>query len=377
MSNLSICHYRCFAADKRMSMDVYAHSLATACAHRGLELHEFIPTSKLERFSASKSLMRYLRYWHYPNAVKGQNADIHHVVDHGYAHLLPKLNLGKTCVTVHDLIPMLHWMGQVDRPESEEKKPNKPNKPILNLRSLSYLKKFDGVIAVSNNTKQDLVHHLGIDSEKISVIPPVIASHFKHVDETQINELRRKYQLDNSSKWLMISGSEFYKNNRTSLAVLRELNQHSEEKFCLIKTGHLSDEFNQLVVEYDLVDNVRSLFLEDVTELATLYALVDTFLFPSWYEGFGMPVAEALACGTPVVTSNRGALPEVGGELSLKCAPDDVPQFARHVQSSVSDKELRQRVVNQGTAWVEQFRSATVGQKLERFYRDLSTSEMA
>jgi glycosyltransferase involved in cell wall biosynthesis len=369
MSNKSLILYRGFDADRRMSMDIYADSLATAVKGGDLSLDIVRPASTLERFASSKLVMRYLRYCFYPSFVKGREGDLHHVLDHGYAHLHRHLKTNregsKTCVTLHDLIPMLTWNGSI---LSATGRKIVTRKPWLNLRSLSNLNYFDAIVTVSNNSKNDIVKQLGISAEKITVIPPLINQIFHPCSAQTIEKFAEKYEFDRNCKWLMISGTEFYKNHETCLKVLEDLNQQHDTEFRLVKTGARSESFNSMVRDLGLKSKVRSIFLEDTKELAQLYGLVDCLLFPSLYEGFGMPVAEALACGTPVVTSNRGALPEVGGGLASVCDAGDVPALSKEVSSMIFDTRRKKNITEQGPSWVDQFREPVVGRKLESFY---------
>ncbi len=372
MGHTSVCHYRCFAADNRLSMDIYADSLANALrpsidGNHSLSLSEFIPKSRLERYRENRFIMRYLRYQRYSKLVKQQNADIHHVLDHGYAHLLPNLNHGLKCITVHDLIPMLMWKGLIET----DKVAAINRKPWLNLMSLSYLKKYDGIVAVSQNTRRDLAQQLNIDAQNITYIPPPIGEMFKPIADALVSQFADKYSLDQSSKWLMVSGSEFYKNHRGSLLAFKRLIENADIKVRLIKTGRPTADFNRLLKELDLEAHVTQLFLDNFNELPLLYNLVDCLLFPSWYEGFGMPVAEALACGTPVVTSNRGAIPEIVGSLTTGIDPNDIEALANAVLKTLTDANMVDYIATNGPNEMQRFSPKSVARMLHVFYGEL------
>jgi len=354
-------------------MDIYAETLFLALEPIDqLTLSEFKPESRFEKFAASRFVMRYLRYIDYPLSIKNIESDLHHVLDHGYAHLFPHLKSSnaqsKTCITVHDLIPMLLWNGSIKNANGAV---CDSRKPWLNLRSLSYLKSYDRIVAVSNNTKSDLVNFLGLPEEKIDVISPIISHIFRPLEIEKIERFAQKYELDGECKWLMISGSEFYKNHYTCLKVLAELNRQHEIEFRIIKTGFISDEFNSMVLEAGLELQVRSIYLEDSSELALLYNFVDCLLFPSLYEGFGMPVAEAFACGTPVVTSDRGALPEVSGDLGAVCDAGNVRELSEEVTSMVFDQQRRLEVSVKGPVSVDRFCESTVVNQYTKFYQSM------
>jgi len=365
VSQTRVCHYRCFKADARTSMEIYAESSALALQDKPIRLNVFQPKSWLEQYSSSVFVMRFLRYWQYPRSISNLNADIHHVLDHGYAHLLPKLSQGASCITVHDLIPMLHWKGLLDAQRNVKK-------PWLNLKSLDYLHRFDHIVAVSNSTRDDLLEYLQIKAEKISVIPPVISHRFQVLDRLRVDEFAKKYSLDLDAKWLMISGREFYKNHRTSLQVLNTIFKNSEKNLRLIKTGLPSSDFTAMVSSLGLKSKVTEIYLKDVNELPLLYNFVDCLLFPSLYEGFGMPVVESMACGTPVVISDRGSLPEVGGGIALQSDALDVEKLAQAVTQCLSDPLTIERFRIEGPKHAARYSADRVGRQLEQFYQRVS-----
>lgn len=371
MAKIRVRQYRCFVADKRTSMDVFADSFALAFkeaqSHK-ISIDQFQPSSPLERYSTSSFVMRYLRYWQYSHSINNKTTDhdavdIHHVLDHGYAHLHPKLSNAKTCSSVHDLIPMLQWKGVIGKAP--------PRKPWLNLKSLSYLSRYDRLVTISNNTKQDMIEYLKLPAERIDVIYPLIADHFKPMGSVQSAEFAQKYGLSTECQWLMISGREHYKNHEICLAVLKKLTEETDFDIRLIKTGLPSIEFDQQVQKLGLEKHVTQLFLTEVAELPLLYNFVNCLLFPSLYEGFGMPVAEALACGTPVVSSNRASLPEAGGTLALYNEADDVDGLCQSVLDILSDKKIEQKIKQYGTQWCEQFRAPAIAKKYQQLYSSM------
>ena len=370
---MNVTHYSGFESDKRLSMDIYAGSLAKELRSRSeVELETFKPKSRLERFSQNKYLMRYLRYVAYPYKLPNSAKDVHHVLDHGYAHLYSKLGPGKKCITAHDLIPFLHWQGKLVNSESVARpNQNQVAKPALNLYSLGFINRFDRVISLSQSTKNDLIEYLDIPGDKVEVIPPIIDPFFKSIEPDKVAAFAQRYNLSGKCRWIMISGQEFYKNHTTSLRVLKRLVDEMDGQIMLIKTGAISDEFNAQVQIMGLQKHVKSLFFKDITELPLLYNFVDCLVFPSLYEGFGMPVAEALACGTPVVTSNRGSLPEVAGTLAATLNPFDDEAIAAAVMNVMVDPSISEKIKVAGPNWVDQFRAPCVIEKIERFYRSL------
>lgn len=327
--------YRCFSADQRVSMQVYADQLEGGLNSPLLRVTSYQPASKWERYSRSSTVMRYLRYVDYPRSIGGVKADLHHVTDHGYAHLLPKLGSGRTVVTVHDLIPLLAYKGLIDSTIGR-------HRPRLSEYSLSFIKDFDHVVVPSQNTANDLQQYLKIPSHKISVIAPMIGHVFSPKSAAMVEKFGSRYGLKDDAYWVLLSGQEFYKNHQTSLKVIRRLRSQGMN-IRILKIGVCTAEFNAQVAEHKLSSCVHQLFLKDSAEVAEAYSFVDCLLFPSFYEGFGMPVLEALACQTRVVTSNRGSLSEVAGGLVPCVDPNAIDSLtdalATQLQLSQTDSK--------------------------------------
>lgn len=353
-------------------MGIYAESISDALTQFGLGTDLFKPQHSLESSSFSRMAMRYLRYVQYPWMVKRANrsADVHHVIDHGYAHLHPRLPNTLSVVTVHDLIPFLTWKGVIpadlgwqDTADRQTISTVKRQKPRLNIHSLNYLKYYDRIIAVSQSTANDLSLYLNIPAAKIHVVPPVISSNFYRCDDVAAQRMRDTLSVGENTKVILITGREYYKNLRSSINVLENLLAQGHD-VKLIRSGLPCPEFDQYTAARNLTGSVTSIYLATHEELPVLYSAVDCLLFPSWYEGFGMPVAEALACGTPVVCSDRGSLSEIGGDLALKAAPDDISHLSDLVWRCMVDKEHQHRVRKLGPISAQQYQAPRVANRL-------------
>ncbi|GHA08358.1 mannosyltransferase [Arenicella chitinivorans] len=360
-----------------MSMEVYADSLSAALALAGAEVSHFRPVSWLERKAQNRFVMRFLRYVSYPWQVRKNAADgalIQHVTDHGYAHLYPQLSATVKVCSAHDLIPLLSWKGIIETVLAPDGTPSDSRaaarKPVLNLHSLSFLDRFDHLITISEQSAADLVQYLGIDKQKISVVPPVIAAHYVPQAPDEIERVMAKYGLQMDRKWIMISGSEYYKNHRNSLLAIAQLIKRTKQKIGIFKSGWVTPEFAQMVEELGLSSyTVTSHIAGD--DLPAIYSAVDCLSFPSLYEGFGMPVAEAAACGTPVVISDRGALKELNLGLFSNLDPFDTQAISCAIERALFDKPFREHIQHEGPQAVARFREAAVGQQCINLYREL------
>ncbi len=367
-----------FAADHRLSMDIYAQRVFAELRSQSLSAEMYKPISSLERFATSRLLMRYLRYVRYPQLARNycrhkvSHDAVRHILDHGYAHLLPAVSVSqkhggtlapacaRTVVTVHDLIPLLAWRGRFGAQHIGRK-------PTLALYSAQFLSTASKLIAVSANTANDLTTELGIPAKRIEVVHSPLDANFVRSSKADIEVFRRRLGMSNNYFWILVSGNEFYKNHEVVVATFKLLRQRGLP-VKILKTGIFSGAKPSV---FDALHHDEVLRVAVAShELATLYSAVDCLFFPSIYEGFGYPVIEALACGTPVVCANTASLPEVGGTLAWYAAPDDTMGMADALEQIIAGQganDLR----TAGPAWVQQFRAPQVASQLLEQYQSL------
>ncbi len=228
----------------------------------------------------------------------------------------------------------------------------------LNHRLLvpGFCKSAEAIIVVSNNIKQDLVKYLGVDPAKIRVVHYGLSPIFQPVrDPERLAETRRAYRLP--ERFLLYVGQIYpAKNFGGILKAFASLKGRVPHK--LVVAGEPRSDYAE---ELALIDRLG--LSEDVLftgwipqeELPTLYSLADVFLLPSLYEGFGIPLIEAMGCGCPIVTANVGSPPEVTDGAALLVDPRDVDAIAAAVQAVVGDRALRGRLVERGMARARAF----------------------
>lgn len=359
--------YQCFAADHRVSMDIYADRVGDGLRQIGHTVQQFRPEAWLERYKNNRLAMRWLRYVEYPKQLARLRANdantalVHHVVDHGYAHLVNAVDASRSFISVHDLIPILAWRGRFGSQ-------HKGRKPVLALHSAKKLKQFGRLIASSQNTADDLVRELDIPASQIEVVPLPLAKDFIRCADAQIEKIRSRYGLSTDHFWILVSGSEFYKNHKTVLKVFNRLKAQGYPVKLLraAKTGLQDSPFASMDA-----DDIKSLYVP-AHELPMLFSSVNCLLFPSLYEGFGYPVAEALACGTPVVCSNAASLPGVGGSVALYADATDDQGLAQQVEQVINDSSITTMVRKKGPVQVQPFSAESVAQELAARYRGLA-----
>jgi glycosyltransferase involved in cell wall biosynthesis len=355
-------------------MDVYADHLAAGLANEQRANYQFEEYSpRIARWVSALPVdtlhrMRIARYLGYPSQAWRRRGDLNHVIDQGYGHLIWVLGANRTIITVHDLIPLLLWKGAI-----RGLKPDRRH-PLAEL-SLRALRRACHLIANSENTKRDLVRHLGCDAERISVIYMGIDSSFKPCTEEDRNRLRQRLRLPcNGSYLVLASVTTLYKNEETSLAVVKRLQEICSRPVVLVRLGPMTETWRENV----RISGMRERVVEItwVPRIGELYNAVDCILFPSWYEGLGLPPMEAMACGTPAVTSNAPALPEWLGNAALMAAPDDVESLADAVCVVLENPARRREQIAKGLSRASQFTWERNIQQTLRVYEEVLRREM-
>ncbi len=274
------------------------------------------------------------------------------------AHVLP---LGaplqrrmRTVVTVHDL-------GYIHFPEAH----TRAQRLQLRLSTLWSARAATHLIAISAATRDDLVHFTGIPAAKVSVVHHGVSPRFRPVeDPAQLAAVRARYGI--SAPYLCYVGTIQPRKNLLRLIeafaqALHMAESNLQSAICDLqlviagKRGWLSDAIERRAAELGIAARVRFVGYVDDDDLPALLSGALAFTFPSLYEGFGMPVLEAMACGTPVLTSTTSSLPEVAGDAALLVPPDNTAAIAAALTQLLSDATLRSTLRERGLQHVAQF----------------------
>jgi len=357
MIKMEIKYYLDFVEDHRASMNKYAQQLINYQSENFKDLNINFYQPKLSYFSKFIFLnnfkLRYSRYISYPHQVKKlQGHDIAHICDHAYAHLFPYLNSKLKFITVHDLVPLVF-----------QKKLNK--NPRLFKLTMSNLKHFTKVFTVSENTKKDILKYTDCPEDKIKVIMESVESFF-NTDPIDKEILSRKYNIPINKKKILISGNVFYKNHNISYKVLEKLMELNKEIIFI----HIGSGREKINISKKIKNNIIRLPFIDTMELPSIYKLADILLFPSIYEGFGLPPLEAMSCGTPVVCSNNPATKEVVGDAALISSHDDINSFTKNILNLLSNNNLSQKITQKGLLRAKLFNINEFHKNLIQIYRD-------
>ena len=231
----------------------------------------------------------------------------------------------------------------------------------------------DKIIAISESTKEDLVKYYRINKEKIRVIPLAADPNYRiRKDRETLDFVRTKYNLPDKFI-LFVGGIRPIKNLpriMTAFALLRK-NEKIKEKLVIVgKTVHPSKEVFEALKALHLENEVVFTGYVPIEDLVYIYNLAEVFIFATLYEGFGIPILEAMACGTPVITSNISSMPEVAGNAALLVDPYDASDIALGVSRVLSDKSLRQELINKGLERIKVFSWEKTAEKTLEVYHE-------
>jgi glycosyltransferase involved in cell wall biosynthesis len=208
------------------------------------------------------------------------------------------------------------------------------------------------VIAVSAHTRDDLIRHFGVQPERITVIPNAADERYRPADDPDaVARFKTAHNLPD--RFILFVGTlEPRKNLRRLIAAFALLGSADADVTLVIvgASGWLTSDLAPLVQAHGLSDRIVFTGYVPDDELPRWYQAATVFCYPSLYEGFGLPALEAMACGTPVVTSRTSSLPEVTGDAALLIDPTDVRDLARALQSVLADEVRRNEMSEAGIA---------------------------
>ncbi len=232
----------------------------------------------------------------------------------------------------------------------------------------------DHVIAVSHATRADLIELYQTPPEKITVIHEGVGDDFRPVtDPAALSALRAKYQLGHAPFILAVGTLQPRKNYPRLIQAFAALAARHPDLRLVIAGGHgwLYDSIFTEVERLGLRERVRFPGFVADADLPALYTAAQVVAYPSIYEGFGLPLLEAMACGTPVVTSTASCLPEVAGDAALLVPPTDVNALAHALDRLLTDETLRSDLITKGFARAQHFTWAQAAQAVLGVYQQL------
>lgn len=279
---------------------------------------------------------------------------------HGLSNELPltvrRVRGMRSVVTVHDLIfrRLPHCYPLADR-------------LIYDFKCRFACRRADRIIAVSECTKRDIMHYYGIPAEKISVVyqgcNPLYA---RRAGEGKLGEVRRRYRLP--GRYILSVGT--IEKRKNALAAARALKSLSAELHLVLAgrpTAYVRT-LKKFIAEAGLRERVHFLHGVPQEDLPAVYQCAETFVYPSFYEGFGIPVLEALSSGVPVVAATGSCLEEAGGRHSLYADPHDEKGLAEAIAFTLKPS-VRAAMIEEGLKWARKFSQERTARETLECYR--------
>lgn len=307
---------------------------------------------------AKKIFSSIWRTWNICDDIKRLDLDIYHGLSHELPYGIERTRT-KRVVTMHDLIFLKN-------PELF---------PLFD--RYSFKKKYthgcktaDKVIAISEETKRDLIEYMHEDESRIEVVYQGCNPVFHQpVSEQTLEEIRNQYALPKDFM-LIICAIERRKNHELILKAMR----HPQLDLPLVIVGRPSDykkHLDELIHEYGLENRVIFLDAMPTSALPALYKLATVFVYPSLFEGFGIPILESLTMGTPVVTSEGSCFRETGGEAAKYVDCNNSDQLAETLLQVLQHEEIQKEMVAAGLAHAQKFSDESIARNIMSVYKQI------
>lgn len=295
------------------------------------------------------------RSFRLPGRLDSDRIELYHGLSNEIPFGIHKYNI-KSVVTIHDLIFLRYpeWYNRIDR-------------MIYRIKSLYSCRNANRIIAVSNQTKSDIIEFYKISPEKIDVVYQGCDPQFyRESPQSLKEEILKKYNL--SSGYLLSVGT--VEKRKNLLNVVKAMHEGKIDR-PLVVIGRQTG-YTKVVKEYiDLykINNVR--FLDNVPgeDLPPLYQMASLFIYPSLFEGFGIPILEALYSKVPVITTSDGCFSEAGGEHSLYINPENVQQIADAIKKVLENNDLRLKMIIKGYDHALKFNDKAIAHNIYTVYK--------
>lgn len=301
--------------------------------------YEFLNKYKNARVSiSSRKHHRFWEQYYIPDILKTKKVDLYHVPQNGIG--LPPVKNSLYVSTIHDLIPYI-------MPETVGR---------------GYLTKFisqmphiismvDSVITVSNWSKKDIMRIFDISEDKITVTHLAADDIFIPMDKVDAEKfIYEKYSIEKGII-LYLGGFSPRKNVKSILVAFSMIYKNLSKNYKIVIIGAAKDDhqfLNKLAQSLGIGDRVFFTGFVPYEDLPYFYNAAELFVYPSLYEGFGLPILEAMCCGTPTITSNVSSIPEVAGDGALLINPFDTEELAKAMEKVLEDNNAKADLISRG-----------------------------
>lgn len=290
--------------------------------------------------------------------VKKHQLDLMHFTYH-----LPLLCPCKIVLTIHDI-------GFMKFPYFLSRK-NKYLMPIIGKWSAQ---KSNAIITISDNSKKDIQRFYHITEKMIHIAHGACSEKFFNIEKTNLSKVKAKYRIGRD--YVLFLGNIEPRKNLMILirGFSKIINQYSLDDYDLViggKPWRLESKLLEEIQKLGINDHVVFIGRVEDSDLPSIYALAKLFVFPSIYEGFGLPPLEAMACGIPVITSNTSSLPEVVSDAGILVDPYDVEGWASAIYNVLTNHKLRKKMITKGLERTKSFSWEYTARKTLNVYKEV------
>lgn len=267
------------------------------------------------------------------------NIDDYDII-HGTDHYVYPFRKGKKVMTIHDLTFLKYpqFCTNIVKQYTQ--------------RIKKCLQWTDAIITISQSSKQDIIDYLGFDKDKIFIIYGASRFNLEYLKNINIELIKKNINYDFTEPYLLfVSTIEPRKNLINLIKAFNICKEKYRIPHHLILIGGKGWQYEAIFAEMEnspFVDYIHHLGYLTDAEVAVFYAHADIFVYPSFYEGFGLPILEAMTLGAPVITSSLSSMPEVGGEAAVYINPHDVEDLAKTINEVRCDRTLRENLIKKG-----------------------------
>jgi glycosyltransferase involved in cell wall biosynthesis len=309
------------------------------------------------RYGPGNLFNAYWRSFGIINDLKADHVDLFHGLSNEIPFGLKKAGI-PSVVTVHDLIFIRypHYYPLIDRLIYKQK---------VRYATSSAVR----IVAISNQTRDDLVNYFGVEKDRIKVIyqncDPVF---YNKVSDERQTEIRLKYNLP--AEYILNVGT--IEERKNLLLVIKALKEVPDIDLVVVgRDTPYAETVRQYISNQGLVERVHFLKNVDHKDLPGIYQLAKLFIYPSRFEGFGIPIVEALHSGVPVIAAKGSCLEEAGGYGSIYIDPDDDTGLARHICTVLNDGDKKNTMIQAGYEHLKNFSDDKIATQTMELYKDV------
>lgn len=316
----------------------------------------FTVRTKADNFKHTPSA--YWRSFSLSKVLRQDNIQIFHGLSNELPFTISKSKT-KSVVTIHDLI----FLRYPELYKSIDRK-------IYNYKFRKSCENATKIIAISNQTKADIVDYFKIPEEKVKVVYQTCNSVFyTKKSENELSSVREKYKLPEN--YILYVGTIEERKNLLNI-VKAVYNSHID--IPIVAVGRKTKYYNEIekfVNKNNFAAKIKTLSGVENNELPAIYQMAEMLVYPSTFEGFGLPIIEALYSGIPVITSKGSCFPEAGGAGALYIDPKNIEEIGESIISILSNNSLKQSLVEQGNLHVRNFDEKVVTENLMKVYEEV------